>query len=125
MDEKHPKLLRPSRNLDEKQKQTVGALRSQLSTHSTSSSATGDDCVAKLTGGEVLLLRKCVQTLTTFKADSDSIRDDVDGRRVDRNRSVESFLFQAVEVYLTIIQHDFMFASRRKKLELWNKSVSN
>lgn len=92
MDEQQPKLLRSSLNLDEKQKQTVRALRNQLSTHSTSSSTTERDYVAELTEEEVLLLRKVVQTITTVKANSDSIRDDVDGRRVDRNQSVESFL---------------------------------
>ena len=90
MDEQNPKRKRSSLNLDDKQKQAVQALRRQLSTHSTSSSTT--DYVAALTEEEVLLLRKVVQTLTTFSADSDSIRDDVDGRGVDRNWSVESFL---------------------------------
>lgn len=90
MDEQNPKLKRSRLNLDDKQKQAVRALRRQLSTHSTGSSTT--DCVAELTEEEVLLLRKVVQTLTTFSADSDSIRDDVDGRRIYRNWSVESFL---------------------------------
>ncbi|XP_020619110.1 XK-related protein 6-like [Orbicella faveolata] len=92
MDEQHPKLSRSRLNLDDKQKQTVRALRRQLSTHSTSGSTTEGDRVAELTEEEVLLLRKVVQTLTTVSADSDSIRDNVDGRRVDRNWSVESFL---------------------------------
>jgi len=92
MDELHPKLSQSRLNLDDKQKQTVRALRRQLSTHSTSSSTTEGDYVAELSEEEVLLLRKVVQTLTTFTADSDSIRDDVDGRKVDRNWSVESFL---------------------------------
>ena len=92
MDEQHAKLSRSRLNLDDKQKQTVRALRRQLSTHSTSGSTTEVDYVAELTEEEVLVLRKVVQTLTTFTADSDSIRDDVDGRRVDRNWSVESFL---------------------------------
>ena len=90
MDEQNPKLKRSGLNLDDKQKQAVRALRRQLSTHSTISSTT--DCVAELTEEEVLVLRKVVQTLTTFSADSDSIRDDVDGRRIDRNWSVESIL---------------------------------
>jgi len=92
MDDQHPKLSRSRLNLDDKQKQTVRALRRQLSTHSTSDSTTEGDRVAELTEEEVLLLRKVVETLTTSTADSDSIRDDVDGRRVDRNWSVESFL---------------------------------
>ena len=92
MDEQHPKLSRSRLNLDEKQKQTVRDLRRQLSTPSTTGSTTEGDRVAELTEEEVLLLRKVVQTLTTSAADSDSIRDDVDGRRVDRNWSVESFL---------------------------------
>ena len=93
MDQKHPKRLRSFLNSDKKQKQTAQALRRQLSTpHSASSSATGDDSVAKLTGREVLLLRKVAQTLTTFTVDSDSIRYSVDGRRVDRNQSVKRFL---------------------------------
>ena len=90
MDEQIPKLKRSRINLDDKQKQAVRALRRQLSTPSTSSSTT--DHVAELTEEEVLLLRKVVQTLTTSSADSDLIRDDVDGRRIDRNWSEESFL---------------------------------
>ena len=48
--------------------------------------------VPELTGQEVVLLRKAVQTLTTFKADSDLIRANVDGRRVHKNQKVERFL---------------------------------
>ena len=92
MDEKYPKRLRSILKLDKKQKQTVQALGRQLSTHSKSGSATGDDGVERLTGREVLLIRNVVRTLTTFTADSDSIRDNVDGRRVDRNQSVKRFL---------------------------------
>ena len=91
MDKKHLKRLQSRLKLEKKQKQTVEALRRQLSTHSTSTSSTGEDCVAKLTGREVVLLRKVVQTLTTFTADSDSIKYNVDSRRVDKNQSVESF----------------------------------
>lgn len=92
MDQEHPKRLRTSLNLDEKQKQTVRALRRQISSHSTGSSTTEGDYVAKLSEEEVLILRKVVQTLTTYKADSDLIGDEVDNRRVDRNWSVESYL---------------------------------
>ena len=90
MDKKHPKRLQSRLKLEKKQKPTVQALRRQLSTHTTSTSTTGEDCAAKLTGQEVLLFRKVVQTLTTLKADSDSIRDRVDDRGVDKNQSVES-----------------------------------
>ena len=48
--------------------------------------------VPELTGREVVLLRKAVQTLTTFKADSDLIRASFDGRRVHKNQKVERFL---------------------------------
>ncbi len=78
--------------LHKKQKETVQAPKRQLSTHSASSSAIGDDRVAKLTGREVLLLRKVAQTLTTFTVDSDSIRYNVEGRRVDKKQSVKRFL---------------------------------
>ena len=127
MDEKHLKRLRSSLNLDKKQKETVQALRRQLSTHSTSSSATGDDCVAKLTGREVLLLRKVVQTLTTFKADSDSIRDDVDGRRADRNQSMKRFLSstRGSVTYDTPTRFYVRVKKEEVRALLWNKSVSN
>ena len=95
MDEQKPKPKRSRLNLDDKQKQAVRALRRQLSTHSISSSTT--DCVAELNEEEVLILRKVVQNLTTFSADSDSFRDDVDGRRIDRNWSVESILSSSRE----------------------------
>ena len=92
MDQEHPKRLRTSLSLDEKQKQTVRALRRQISSQSTGGSSTEGDYVAKLSEEEVLVLRKVVQTLTTYKAEPDLIEDQVDGRRVDRNWSVESFL---------------------------------
>lgn len=92
MTQEQPKRLRTSLNLDEKQKQTVRALKRQISSHSTGSLTTEGDYVAKLNEEEVVLLRKVVQTIKTYKADSGSIGDEVDGKRVERNWSSESIL---------------------------------
>lgn len=92
MDQGHPKRLQTGLNLNEQQKQTVRAIRRQISSHSTSSTTTEGDQYAKLSEEEVNLLRKVVQTLTSYRADSDSIQDEIDGKRVYRNWSVESYL---------------------------------
>lgn len=93
MDPEHPKRLQTVLNLDEKQKQTVRALRRQISSHSTNSSTSeGDHYLAKLSEDEVVLLRKVVERFTSYKADADSTRDEIDGRKVYRNWSVESYL---------------------------------
>lgn len=94
MDQVRPKRLQANLNLNEQQKQTVRALRRQLSSHSTSSSTkeSDDHLVAKLSEEELHLLRKVVQTFTTYKADLEPITDEVDAKRVQRNWSVESSL---------------------------------
>ena len=94
MDQERPKLLQHGLNLNEQQKQTVRALRRQISSQSTSSPTTenGDHVVAKLSEEELRLLRNVVETLTSYKANSNTITDEVDGREVERNWSVESYL---------------------------------
>jgi len=94
MDQERPKRLQRGLNLNEQQKQTVRALRRQISSQSTSSptTETGDHVVAKLSEEELRLLRNVVETLTSYKANSNTITDEVDGREVERNWSVESYL---------------------------------
>ena len=101
MDEKNPKQHQGGLNLTEQQKQTVRTLRRQISCHSTGSSTTeserSDHLVAKLSEDEISLLRNVVQTFKSYKADSEPTTDEQDGRRVERNWSVESYLSRSRE----------------------------
>ena len=101
MDEKKPQ-HQGGLNLTEQQKQTVRSLRRQISCHSTAGSSTtelesSDHLVTKLTEEEISLLRNVVQTFKSYKADSEPITDEEDGRRVERNWSVDSDLSRSRE----------------------------
>lgn len=80
--------------LNEQQKQTVRALRRQISSNSTGSSTTesGDHLVAKLSAEELSLLRNVVQTFRSYRADLEPIPDEFDGRTVPKNWSEKSYL---------------------------------
>lgn len=92
MDQRRSK--RPGLNLNEHQKQTVRALKSQMSSHSASGPTTesSDHIVTKLSEEELRLLQDVVDTLKNYKGDSEPIIDAVDGKRLQRNWSVETYL---------------------------------
>lgn len=94
MDQGRAKRLQADLKLNEQQKQTVRALKRQISSHSASSPTTesGDHVVAKLSEEELSLLRTVVQTLTSYKADSQPVTDEIDGKRLQRDWSVETYL---------------------------------
>ena len=94
MDQKRRILLLHGLNLSEQEKQTVRALRRQIAFDSTSSPTkeNGDHLVAKLSEKELSLLRNVVQTFKNYKADFEPIRNEGDGRRVQRDWSEESCL---------------------------------
>lgn len=85
MDQRRSK--RPGLNLNEHQKQTVRALKSQMSSHSASGPTTegSDHIVTKLSEEELRLLQDVVDTLKNYKGDSEPIIDAVDGKRLQRN----------------------------------------
>ena len=94
MDLENPNRPQTALKLDEKQKRTVRALRRQISSHSTRSTAIDGDHFAKLSEEEIILLRKIVETFTSNQRDAELTGDEVDGkgRKVDRNWSIESYL---------------------------------
>ena len=94
MDLENPNRPQTALKLDEKQKQTVRALRRQISSHSTRSTEIDGDHFAKLSEEEIILLRKIVETFTSNQRDAELTGDEVDGkgRKVDRNWSIESYL---------------------------------
>ena len=87
MDQGLAKRCQVGLKLNEQQKQTVRALRRQISSNSTGSSTTesGDHLVAKLNDEEFSLLRNVVQTFRSYKADLEPIPDEFDGRTVQKN----------------------------------------
>lgn len=90
MDQRRSK--RPGLKLNEHQ--MMRALKRQMSSHSASGTTTegSDHIVTILSEEELRLLQDVVDTLKNYKGDSEPIIDAVDGKRLQRNWSVESYL---------------------------------
>ena len=85
-------------NLNEQQKQTIRALRRQISCHPTAGSSTtesGDHLVAKLNEGELNLLHNVVQTFVSYRADPGPLAQNIKGRKLLRDLSGDSFISTA------------------------------
>ena len=99
MDQRSPaKRHHEGLNLTEQQKQTIRALRRQISCHPTAGSSiteSGDHLVAKLSEGELNLLNNVVQTFVSYRADPGPIAQNIKGKKLLRDWSGDSFISTA------------------------------